>query len=188
VPYVLELGYTHIELLPIAEHPFGGSWAYQTTAPFAPSARWGTPDDLRRFVDRCHASGIGVLFDWVAAHFPADAHALARFDGTCLYEHEDPRRGRHPDWGTRIYNYGRREVSNFLIANALYWLREFHADGLRVDAVASMLYHDYSRAPGEWLPNAWGGRERRRNRLPAPLQRRPRRAGLQLQDHRVSAL
>ncbi len=159
VPYVLELGFTHIELLPIAEHPFGGSWGYQTTAPFAPSARWGTPDDLRRFVDRCHRSGVGVLFDWVAAHFPSDAHALARFDGTCLYEHEDPRRGRHPDWGTLIYNYGRREVANYLIANAVYWLREFHADGLRVDAVASMLYHDYSRAPGEWLPNPWGGRE-----------------------------
>jgi 1,4-alpha-glucan branching enzyme len=159
VPYAQELGFTHLELLPVNEHPFGGSWGYQPTALFAPSARWGVPDGLRRFVDRCHAAGLGVLLDWVPAHFPRDAHGLERFDGSCLYEHEDPRLGYHAEWGTAAYNYGRREVANFLIANALYWLREFHFDGLRVDAVASMLYLDYARAPGQWLPNRHGGRE-----------------------------
>ncbi|HSE11946.1 MAG TPA: 1,4-alpha-glucan branching protein GlgB, partial [Rudaea sp.] len=159
VPYVRDLGFTHIELLPVAEHPFGGSWGYQPTALFAPSARWGTPDEFRLFVDRCHAAGIGVLLDWVPAHFPDDPHGLGGFDGTCLYEHADPRSGRHSDWNTLVYNFGRREVANYLIVNALYWLREFHVDGLRVDAVASMLYRDYSRAPGEWIANVHGGRE-----------------------------
>ncbi|TAM98622.1 MAG: 1,4-alpha-glucan branching protein GlgB [Rhodanobacteraceae bacterium] len=159
IPYVRGLGFTHLELLPVNEHPFGGSWGYQPTALFAPSARWGSPEGLRRFIDRCHAAGLGVLLDWVPAHFPRDAHGLERFDGSCLYEHEDPRLGYHPAWGTAAYNYGRREVANFLIANALYWLREFHVDGLRVDAVASMLYLDYARAPGQWLPNRYGGHE-----------------------------
>ena len=159
IPYVLDMGFTHIELLPVSEHPFSGSWGYQPTALFAPSARWGTPTAFRRFVDRCHQAGLGVLLDWVPAHFPRDDHGLAAFDGTCLYEHEDPRLGHHAEWNTLVYNYGRREVSNFLIANALYWLREFHIDGLRVDAVASMLYLDYNRKTGEWLPNAHGGRE-----------------------------
>ncbi len=159
IPYACDLGFTHIELLPINEHPFSGSWGYQPTALFAPSARWGTPDAFRRFVDRCHQAGLGVLLDWVPAHFPTDEHGLTTFDGTHLYEHEDPRLGHHAEWDTSVYNYGRREVANFLIANALYWLREFHIDGLRVDAVASMLYLDYNRKPGEWLPNAYGGRE-----------------------------
>ena len=159
VAHVREMGFTHIELMPIGEFPFGGSWGYQPVALFAPTSRLGAPDDLRTFVDRCHQAGIGVLLDWVPGHFPDDAHGLARFDGTCLYEHEDPRRGRQRDWDTLVYNLGRREVANFLIANALYWLREFHIDGLRVDAVASMLYLDYSRAAGDWLPNAYGGRE-----------------------------
>ncbi len=173
VDYVRELGFTHLELLPVAEHPFGGSWGYQPTALFAPSARFGTPDELRALIDRCHRAGIGVILDWVAGHFPDDAHGLARFDGTGLYEHEDPRHGRHRGWNTLIYNFGRREVANFLLANALYWLREFHIDGLRVDAVAAMLYLDYDRAPGEWIANVHGGREnldaveflRRLNRL-----------------------
>jgi len=159
IPYVHDLGFTHLELLPVSEHPFAGSWGYQPTALFAPSARWGAPEGLRRFVDRCHAAGLGVLLDWVPAHFPRDAHGLEHFDGSCLYEHEDPRLGYHAAWGTSAYNYGRREVANFLIANALYWLREFHVDGLRVDAVASMLYLDYARAPGQWLPNRYGGHE-----------------------------
>ena len=157
--YVTELGFTHVEFLPVAEHPFGGSWGYQVTSYYAPSARFGSPDDFRYLVDRLHQAGIGVIVDWVPAHFPRDSWALARFDGTPLYEHPDPRRGEHPDWGTLIFNYGRNEVRNFLVANAIYWLQEFHIDGLRVDAVASMLYLDYSRKDGEWAPNSLGGRE-----------------------------
>jgi 1,4-alpha-glucan branching enzyme len=157
--YVTDLGFTHVELLPVMEHPFSGSWGYQTSGYYAPTSRFGSPDDFRAFVDRLHRGGVGVILDWVPAHFPRDEFALARFDGTALYEHEDPRRGAHPDWGTLVFNYGRREVRNFLVANALYWLESFHADGLRVDAVASMLYRDYSRKPGEWVPNEYGGNE-----------------------------
>ncbi len=157
--YVAGLGFSHVELMPVMQHPFAGSWGYQVTGYYAPDSRLGTPDDLRLLVDRLHQAGIGVLFDWVPAHFPRDEFALASFDGTALYEHADPRLGAHPDWGTLIFNYGRTEVRNFLIANALYWIEEFHADGLRVDAVASMLYLDYSRAAGEWLPNEHGGHE-----------------------------
>jgi 1,4-alpha-glucan branching enzyme len=159
VPYVKEMGFTHLQLLPICEHPFDGSWGYQPLGLFAPTGRFGGPDGFCRFVERCHAEGLGLLLDWVPAHFPEDPHGLARFDGTHLYEHADPRRGRHADWGSLIYNYGRNEVANFLIASALFWLDRYHVDGLRVDAVASMLYLDYSRDDGEWLPNEFGGRE-----------------------------
>ncbi|WP_416153203.1 1,4-alpha-glucan branching protein GlgB [Thalassobaculum sp. OXR-137] len=159
VPYVAEMGFTHIEVMPISEFPFDGSWGYQPVGLFAPSIRFGRPEEFRDFVAACHAHGLGLILDWVPGHFPSDPHGLGQFDGTALYEHADPREGFHKDWNTLIYNYGRREVSNFLIANALYWLEAHHADGLRVDAVASMLYRDYSRSDGEWVPNVHGGRE-----------------------------
>jgi 1,4-alpha-glucan branching enzyme len=159
IPYVIDLGFTHIEFLPVSEHPYDPSWGYQTTGLYAPTARFGEPAGFARFVDGAHRAGIGVLIDWVPAHFPVDEHGLAHFDGTALYEHEDPRLGFHPDWNTAIYNFGRREVSSFLVNNALFWAERYHVDGLRVDAVASMLYRDYSRQAGEWIPNREGGRE-----------------------------
>lgn len=159
VPYLKDLGYTHIELLPVMEHPFDGSWGYQVVNYYSPTARYGTPDDFRFFVDQCHRNGIGVILDWVPAHFPSDDYGLSKFDGTNLYDHEDPRRGLHPDWGTRIFNFGRNEVKCFLASNAMFWIEQYHADGIRIDAVSSMLYLDYSREKEDWLPNIYGGRE-----------------------------
>ncbi|MEW6429663.1 MAG: 1,4-alpha-glucan branching enzyme, partial [Thermodesulfobacteriota bacterium] len=159
IPYALDMGFTHIELLPIMEHPLDESWGYQVSGYYSVSSRYGNPQDFMYFVDTCHQHGLGVILDWVPSHFPTDGHCFGRFDGTALYEHEDPRQGSHPEWGTYIFNYGRNEVKSFLISNAMYWLEVFHIDGLRTDAVASMLYLDYARKEGEWLPNPYGGKE-----------------------------